>query len=234
MIFRKRRQKINITQDLKINDVVIDQIDKTKFLGVVIDPFLSFSEHIKYVKGKISRGLGILYRGKRVLNQKTMLTLYNVFIYPYFMYCIEVWGNTCQSYLDPLIKIQKRAVRVISFAKRLDHTDPLFLNTRILKTKEIYIYSVQLFMFKFHNYKLPQVIYSLFTRNDTIHDHSTRQHNKLHVPLSKIQLTSTSVRTTGVLLYNHFYDILDMNCSYYTYKKKLKQYLLDNEITLLL
>ena len=85
MIFRKRRQKVLVTQDLKINDVIINQVDNTKFLGVVIDPYLNFNDHIKYIKGKISRGLGILYRGRKFFNQKTMRTLYNVFIYPYLL-----------------------------------------------------------------------------------------------------------------------------------------------------
>ena len=108
MLFRKRRAKFNITESLIINGVKINQIDKTKFLGVVIDPYLSFQDHILYLKGKIARGLGILYRGRKFFNVTTLLTLYNVFIYPYFMYCNEVWGNTYKTYLEPLWLIQKR------------------------------------------------------------------------------------------------------------------------------
>lgn len=110
MIFRKKRQKVYVMHELKINNVVINQVNNTKFLGVVIDPYLDFRDHIKYVKGKISRGLGILYRGRKFFNQKTMITLYNVFIYPYFMYCNEVWGNAYKSYLDPLVKMQKTSI----------------------------------------------------------------------------------------------------------------------------
>ena len=117
MIFRKKGKKINLSNDLKINNVVISQVENTKFLGVVIDPFLNFYDHIQYLKGKVSRGLGILYRGRKFLSKKTMLTLYNVFVYPYLIYCNQVWGNTYKTYLDPLVKIQKRAVRVISFSE---------------------------------------------------------------------------------------------------------------------
>ena len=150
------------------------------------------------------------------------------------IYCNEVWGNTYQSYLDPLVKIQKRALRVISFEKRDSHTDPLFKKSRLLKLNEIYVYSIQLFMFKFHHYKLPLMFYAFFTRNTDIHDYPTRQEQHLHVPLTRTHLTSSCVRNMGVKVYNHFYDILDLNCSYYTYKKNLKQYLIENEITSLL
>ena len=102
MIFRKRREKLHVTESITVNNVNIEQVDKTKFLGVIIDPHLNFRDHILYLKGNISRGLGILYRGRIFFkNNKTMLTLYNVFIYPYFMYCNEVWENTYPTYLDP-------------------------------------------------------------------------------------------------------------------------------------
>ena len=61
-----------------------------------------------YIKGKVARGIGILYKSRPHFSLETMRMLYNAFVYPYFTYCIEVWGNTCQSYLDPLVKLQKR------------------------------------------------------------------------------------------------------------------------------
>ena len=47
-------------------------------------------------------------------------------MYPYMNYCITVWGNTFKSYLDPIAKLQKKAVRVIAGQKRNSHTDHLF------------------------------------------------------------------------------------------------------------
>ena len=235
MIFRKRREKIKLSENLKINNVIINEVQNTKFLGIVIDPYLSFYDHIQYLKGKISRAMGILYKGRKFFSKNTMLTLYNVFIYPYFIYCNEVWGNTYQTYLDPLVKIQKRAIRVISFSDRLAHTDPLFKSMNLLKIKEIYVTSVQLFMYKYHNYKLPPVFYSFFTRNINIHGYRTRQTYKLHAPpLTRSHLCSTCVRNIGVVLYNYFYDYIDLNVSYYVYKKNLKRHILDNDIIRLL
>ena len=68
-----------------------------------------------------------------------MRMLYNAFVYPYFTYCIEVWGNTYKSYLEPLVKLQKRAIRTIAGARKYEHTLPLFHNLKLLNIKE-YIY----------------------------------------------------------------------------------------------
>ena len=57
MIFRKKRQKLVVDEELIINNIKIDQVKSTKFLGVVIDHHLTFQQHILYLKGKISRGL---------------------------------------------------------------------------------------------------------------------------------------------------------------------------------
>ena len=83
MIFKKRRQKISLDIDLEMNGTVIEKVSKTKFLGVMIDEHLTFAPHVQYMKGNISKSLGILYKCKKIFNQDTLLTLYNSFIYPY-------------------------------------------------------------------------------------------------------------------------------------------------------
>ena len=138
--------------------------EKTKFLGVIIDQNLNFHSHISYIKGKISRSLGILYKAKKIFVKKTLLTLYNSFIHPLFMYCICVWGNAPRSHLDPLLKLQKRAVRIIYGAKYREHTSPLFQNLKIMNLYNIYIYNILLIMFKHHHGKLPTIFDSFFTR----------------------------------------------------------------------
>ena len=207
-------------------------VDKTKFLGVMIDEYLSFSPHIQYIKGKISRSLGILYKCKKFFKDSTLVMLYNAFIYPYFTYCVTVWGNTYSSYLDPLIKLQKRAIRLIASLPKRSHTETLFTQYRLLPLAKIYIYSVQLFMYKFHHNKLPAIFSSFYLRNKMVSNRNTRQSNLFHVPHQKPDLKSRSVRCTGVTIYNQLFTKLKLDVSIVTYKKYLKSYLLENEVRL--
>lgn len=87
------------------------------------------------VQGKIARGIDILYKSRQFFKSSALLTLYYSFIYTHFNYCIVVWGKTYNVYLDPLIKLHKRAVRMIVGANRLAHTDPIFHELKILKLK---------------------------------------------------------------------------------------------------
>ena len=226
VVFRRKRTKLAVEKDLMVNNVKIDMTNKTKFLGVVIDEYLSFEYHVKHIKGKVARGLGILYKSKRLLNKDSLVQLYNSFIYPYINYCICVWGNTCMSYLSPLTKLQKKAVRIVSGAKRSEHTYPLFKELRILRIREVYAYSLQLIMFKYHHGLLPNIFGNFFVLNNSIHSYGTRQENLMHVPLLKSKQASLTIRNLGVKSYNHFIDLLDLDCSELCYKIQLKNYFL--------
>ena len=231
VLFRKHRGKVKLEKNLMVDNVKIEQAYETKFLGVIIDEYLLFKHHVNYVKGKVARGLGILYKTKRFLKTNSLLQLYNSFIYPYLNYCITVWGNTWETYLLPLIKVQKRAMRVIKGAERYDHTDPIYKELSVLKIREIYVYSLQIMLYKFHHNLLPIVFKKFFTTNSDIHDYNTRQANLMHVPLLKTKQALISIRKSGVHLYNHYYGVVGLNCSIITYKFHLKRHILLNGVS---
>ena len=173
-------------KNVSIDGQNVDHVTSTKFLGVYIDSRLSWSEHINYIKNKISKGIGILYQARKIFSLKTLNTLYYSFIHPYFMYCIEVWGACSKNCMDSLYKLQKRAVRLIVSSKFLAHTEPIFKQLSILPLKKLHQYSVILFMYKYRNEMLPVFFNEVFTCNIDIHNYANRQRNKLHVPKCKL------------------------------------------------
>ena len=50
----------------------------------------SWQSHISYIKTKISKSLGVIYRAKIVFNKKALLNLYYAYVFPYYMYCVEI------------------------------------------------------------------------------------------------------------------------------------------------
>ena len=137
MIFRSRGKRlVPSTVPISIGGEIIHEVESTKFLGVIVDCKLNWSLHINHIKNKISKGLGIIYKARRLLNENTLKTLYYSFIYPYLHYCIIAWGNTYISYLDGLFKIQKRVIRMITFSSWTSHTYPLFQRLKLLTLSE--------------------------------------------------------------------------------------------------
>lgn len=230
MIFRKRRAKVEIKNKLCINGTVISMERKTKFLGIYIDENLLFKDHVMYVKGKLSRSLGILYKSKKFFDSETLLMLYNSFIYPHFTYCLAVWGNTCRSYLSPIISLQDKAIRLISGAKRDHDMSTLYNKYKLLEFGRIYLYSVQCFMYKFHHNLLPKVFDNFFIRNSEVHQRDTKSRQLLHVPLAHCEARSISVLISGVKCFNYFYNKLVLSTSLFQYKRNLKVFLHVNDI----
>ena len=57
----------------------IDKVHSTKFLGVIIDDNIKWTEHILKIKQKISRGFGVISKARKFLNSSTLVTLYYSF-----------------------------------------------------------------------------------------------------------------------------------------------------------
>ena len=91
-----------------------------------MDDKLKWTAHIQYIKNKLSKSVGILYKCENYFDKETMRNLYFSFIYPYLIYCVEIWRNACNIHLDPIVKLKKTCIRTITYSSYLGHTQPLF------------------------------------------------------------------------------------------------------------
>ena len=135
---------------MKIANKIINVVDSCKFLGVYIDAKLNWEKHLNYIRKKIAKGIGIIVKARNYLKSTSLLTLYYSFVFPYVNYGIEVWGSVPSTKLIPVLKLQKRVLRVISFSHPRTPSLPLFLKYKVLDVYKIYVYKTALFMFKFH------------------------------------------------------------------------------------
>ena len=236
VIFRNPGKSVTVTKTLYINGTPINQEPHTKFLGVYLDEKLNWSKHIKEISTKISRGIGVLTKARRYLDPTIMKTLYYSFVYPYFHYNIEAWGNSYKKYTESLFHLQKRAVRVIAGARRNSHSEPLFQQLNILNLEKLHHLSVQMLMFKWYHNSLPDIFESFF--KPVSHRHHTRLATSTSILLERPKDLSSdlgmrSIRYRGVLCHNHLSSKISYNVSIQTYKLHLKRFLLNNDITLL-
>ena len=86
----------------KVDDPVI------RFLGLYLDPHLTFKHHVSKIVSKISKGLYILRTVKHQLPESALRTLYFTLINSHLTYALPAYGCADKSVLKPLIQIQKR------------------------------------------------------------------------------------------------------------------------------
>ena len=63
---------------------------------------------------------------KHFVPTQVLHTLYCTLVLPNLNYGILIWGKTCKSYLNKLVKLQKWAIRTVSNSHYRSHTGPFF------------------------------------------------------------------------------------------------------------
>src|SRR3984885_15630222 len=95
---------------IQIDNVIIPQVNSTKFLGIFIDQHLNWSEHINYISIKIAKSIGIISRISSLIPSRVRLNLYYSLIYPYLSYGNLVWAANYKSRIQRIIVLQKRII----------------------------------------------------------------------------------------------------------------------------
>ena len=66
IIFNPRKKNVKLdSNNIIINGSSILRVDSVKFLGVVLDSKLLWTEHISFICGKIARGIGIICKARK-------------------------------------------------------------------------------------------------------------------------------------------------------------------------
>ena len=210
------------TGSILLNNHELDFVPESRFLGVLIDQNLRFDKHINYVCGKISKCIGILFRIRPLLPEACLRNLYFSLIHPYILYCLPVFGASYSTHLEPLRILQKRAVRLISNAAFLDHTDPLFFNNKILKLDDQYKLSIGCFAFKNPN---------LIATHVRPHSHFTRNREIPLPPFERLRSTQQSVIFNVVKVWNDVPESIKQCRSLHSFKFKFKELLLSRYLS---
>jgi hypothetical protein len=167
--------------------------------------------------------------GKIYWDYKTTLKqLYYSFLYPYLTYCITIWGNAPAITLWPILRTQKRAIRIIENIRYRDSTKEAFINLKMLKLPELYKVAVLLFVYKYKNGLLPSPFNNFFTTNNQIHHHATRNAHNFRVPLTKLKMASSFIKKTGVDVWNELTNRLDHQMKIGIFKRSINELLLSS------
>ena len=134
-------------------------------------------------------------------------------------------------YLDPLIKLQKKIIRVITFSQYLAHTNDLFVQLQILPFKKLVIHRIGLRMFKNNLGYIPKAVESLFITNSDIHKYNTRNKDKMRSAYGKHEFMYSNFRFVGIHIWNYILDHLDVNVTLPKFKKTFKTHILADNFT---
>ena len=203
--------------NIKLNSSIIAISDSINYLGVLIDSKLLFHDHIHKIRSKLSRAVGILCKLKNLFPSCILKKLYFAFFHSHLLYCLTIWSATYKTYLEPLRKLQNKAMRVINNMQWSSNSDPLFKKNKILKLDDLIKLETSKLMFNLDRCKLPTSFTKYFKKVSQIHFRVTRSsvNNKLYLPRYRSNRLQRSLKSRGVKVWNDVPCNLKKNCTPY-------------------
>ena len=167
--------------------MILERVEITKFLGVLIQENLNWNSHIDYICNKISRTTGILSRLKHYIPKYILRIIYNSLCMSYISYAVTVWGGSSNESLKRLKVLQKKGIRHVCNAKYNSHTDPLFKNCNILKFDDLNKLSCIKLMYKKTQGKIHKYHASKLKTNSQYYKIDSRQKHDVKIIGNKTQ-----------------------------------------------
>jgi hypothetical protein len=176
LIFTNQKSNTQIDEDnlenhensgikLFMNGERLKEVEFAKYLGVLIDNKLKWTNQIDAINLKLSKGNGLLAKIRHFVPNSVIRTLFFSFIHPHTDYNLLNWGMASFTSLESIANKIKKAVRIISFEDSHSPSIPLFKKLNILPL----VCSIKLryskFMWKLYHGLLPKSLSSYFHSN---------------------------------------------------------------------
>ena len=226
IIFKRRRKLPTEIPQLNINNLPLELVEDTKFLGLIVQSDLKWNQHIKILTNKLHKYSSIIYLIKHCLDKNSLKQIYYGLVYSFLVYANVIWGKSPMQHLKPLITAQKRIIRTIMNRDRLHHTNLDFYNLGFLKFQDIITYFASIFVFKSLNEFAHPFNYFNTTGNE--HHYNLRNSQNLRPPLTLSLQSQSSPSYYCCSIWNNLPEHIKNRTSVASFKFGMKQHLLSS------
>lgn len=112
MYFHNRSKNYNCP-NVYVNGEQIQNVTDFKYLGVTLDPTLSFKKHVKQMCQSLKFNIATFKCIRNSLTLEAAKLFFNAMIMSRFYYCITCWSQANKSTLKPLESIHKQALKIL-------------------------------------------------------------------------------------------------------------------------
>ena len=120
---------INHNTRLEIKE---EKVRLKKYLGLVLDHKLKFTDHINYIEKKIAKRIGAMYKSKNLLPLKYRKMFANALMLPYFDYLDIICNKTTKTKLHELDILYKKGAKIALDYDRMESSKKVYLDMKWL------------------------------------------------------------------------------------------------------
>ena len=213
--------------NLKIDGHYIINVSQQKLLGLLIDDKLMWSAHIDNLCSALSSTISLLRQLATYFSTDVLKKFYQGYILPLIEYGSVTWPGTSSTNLHRILKLQKRAARIIL---HVDYNTPSAIMFRELGWQPInkrLTYNKALLIYKALNKLTPEYSTNLLKPVSETHSRSLRSsvNGTLSVPRSRTSLFDRSLSSSAPRIWNSLPISVRNSSSLNGFKNSLKEVL---------
>ena len=221
-----------------MNTKQITRTNQAMLLGITVQHELKHQQTITNIIRKLQPTIHKFRYANKLLPTHVMKQQYYSLAYPHLIGAISIWGtnNPNSTRLQPLIKTQKKLVRLIKNLPPRTHTRPLMIELKILGITDLYTLRVCAEM---HEYIYPRKTKNRpenhhdYVSTAQVHEYPTRHSKKLHYYIpnrrEKPKRAMQHFTRQYTAIWNEIPEEIREMQSLGRFKKHLTNYLLENQ-----
>ena len=113
-----------------MGNVELKRVDSVKYLGVILDEKVTWSNQIDDLSKRLSSAAGIFSKLRYYLDIKTMIQMYYSLFNSKLQNGILCWSSAASSKISKLQILQNKAIRYMNKAPRYFRLDNYYLNPK--------------------------------------------------------------------------------------------------------
>ena len=226
MIFHGKKKYIPPSlPGLFLQNQEIPRTSQFKYIGLYLDPTLSWKPQIYDIFSRLNRFFGIYRYLRNKIPVELKRQVYLSTACPIINYGIELYGSASAKLMNKLQSKQNQLLKVLYNKDWRYGTNVLHSECELVKVKDLYEIRILSFVRKCLNKETISLFHKYFTYQHSQHDHNTRRNLDLVTPRPRTDSGATRVQTVGSKLWNSNDTAKQyLNFSIDTFKHKLKDF----------
>ena len=212
---------------IRVGSAFVKPSDTVKNLGLTMDRFLSFDDHVLKLCNKATGLLCFINRNKDYLDKTSRKIIVESLITSLFTYCSVIWGGCSAAATQKLQRAQNFSSKIIDgTGKKYDRATPFIEKLNWLKMDKKLIYDILVFVFKVLKGDIPNYAIQFPYVNSLQGRRNTRQDKDLLVPRKRTFIADRALNVKGPKYWNSLPLEIKSLVNLKIFKSKLKAFLL--------
>jgi len=180
---------------------------------------------------KLIKFCGIFYKIRDLLPFQCLKMVYFSFVYCHILYGVEIYANTCSTYLNSLSILNNKLIRILFHKNKQTHIKDLYKIIDSLPITKLHDFRILKFVHdcKFNQNCLPEIFTDYFLPSNLVCKYSSRRQNDLYVNQCSTNFGKKCSKIKGCILWNNLPNNVKSLSNNFSFCRTVKSYLLDKE-----